>query len=113
MNAVVKCDTFLSGFRRFDIDIPPGVIRVRLQAVDPARVDGPVLLSIGKPGMSSTSSPHLKEPFRGDFFGHGYGTYSVRVQTMRERTTLAAVDVTLSPKEPEASVSLVVAVPPS
>lgn len=48
LNHVVKCETFLPGLRQADLDVQPGLIRVRLQATDASRLNEPVVLVVAK-----------------------------------------------------------------
>jgi hypothetical protein len=111
LNSVVRYGTFHHGVQRFDIDLPPGIIRVRVAPVPSAPANDAALIEVGGSGGGGARQFKLAEGFQGDHFGAGYGEFTVSVKTMDHKSVLASEHVRLSEKQPDAEVTLTPVLP--
>jgi hypothetical protein len=106
LNSIVRYGTFHPGVQRFDIDLPPGIIRVRVAPVPSAAPNAHALIVVAGSGGGAARWFKLAEGFQGDHFGGGYGEFTVSVKTVDYKSVLASEHVRLSEQQPDAEVTL-------
>jgi len=106
LNSVVRYGPFHPGVQRFDIDLPPGIIRIRVAPLPSAAANDDALIEVGGCGGGGGRWFKLAQGFQGDHFGSGYGEFTVCVKTVDSKLVLASERVRLSEKQPDAEVTL-------
>ena len=113
MNEIRECATFQTGTQRFDIDLPPGVLRINVlpnRSLGPER-KGSIRVSEA-PGHSWSRTFTLADGIQGDYFGRGLKTYRISVTAVEGQPLTEIVTANLTPENQTATVEFFKATQP-